>query len=268
MKKSAIGLAVLLLLSGCRLSRSPEALAPARPAPAPAPTGSLKPAAGARPEAASAPTDSLPPTEAAASPMEIASLPTSPALGGRDYYDALAAFIAQAQAEAGKGTLADLQTPQGALTGANYSLSLLETSLPRVWVLQGLSRARQLLAEQKPAPATELLGQLAHRLQDSRGSLPEAMKNCAGAIIKCRDNIAAGKIAAASGSLAELAKQLSTSTALAQLQEIRANLQEAGRAAERNQPAVVKALLEDTALCLAKLETLLPAPQSREKASQ
>jgi hypothetical protein len=256
MRKYALSLIALLLISGCRFSRSPEASVPVQPATTPPPVISPEPAPSPEPAAV--------PVEAASPAAEIAPLPGSSVPGVRDYYDALAAFLAQAQADADKGKIAELQSLQGALAGANRSLSLLEAALPRVWILQGVQRAQQLLAAKKTGEAAAMLAQLARRLQDVQAALPSDLKDCAAVILKSRDNITAGKTAVAAGQLAGMAQQVSLAIALGHIQEIRANLQDASLAAKRGRPAVVKAVLEDTGQDIAKLGELLPAPGTRE----
>jgi len=234
------------------------------PAPAPVAEKTVTPS----PTQEAQPVEAALPEEEALPPIEVASVPASSALGVRDYFNSLAAFLAQAKAEAGKGSITNLQSPQGPLAGANRALSLLEANLPRVWALQDLQRAQQLLAAKKNAEAAGVLGQLVKHLAEAQAALPTDMKSTGATIKKAQDNITAGKTDVASNQLAELTKQVVTSTALTQIQEIRANLQEAWLAAQRRQPAVVKAILEDTGQYTAKLRELLPTPQSRASDSQ
>jgi hypothetical protein len=265
MRKLTPVLIGLLLFSGCRLSRSPESLVPApkpaMPAPAPAAEKTVTPS----PTQEAQPAEAAPTEEETLPPVEVSALPAFSAPGARDYFDSLTAFLAQAKAEAGKGNITNLQSAQGPLAGANYSLSLLEASLPRVWALQGIGRARQLLAAKKNSEAAGVLGQLVNRLEKTKAALPTDMKS-SGAVIKtAQDSITAGKADVASNQLGELTRQVSTSTALTQIREIGANLQEAWLAAQRNQPAVVKAILEDTGPHITKLGELLPTSQAGEK---
>jgi hypothetical protein len=268
MRKLTLIFLPLLLFAGCRLSRSPESLTPVQPAPSPTPVFAREKPAGAQPEPTTQPATEAQLPEETSPPAEVAPAQASSAPGARDYFDSLTAFLAQAKAEAGKGNITNLQSQQGTLAGANYSLSLLEANLPRVWTLQGLQRARQLLAAKKNAEASEVLGQLINSLGKANSALPTDMKSSAATIKKAQDNIISGKTDIAANQLGELVKQVAASTALTQMQEIRANLQEAWLAAQRNQPAVVKAILEDTGQYLAKLAALLPASQIDENKSQ
>jgi len=127
-----------------------------------------------------------------------------------------------------------------------------------------LSHAWQLLAAKQNTEAAEVLGRLVDRLEEAQAALPTNMKSSSATIKKAQNNIAAGKIDLANGQLSDLVKQIATSTALDQMKEIRANLQEAWLAAQRKQPAVVKAILEDTGQYTARLGELLPAPKVSE----